>query len=153
MGYLNIHGSKLIYHSRSMSHDENTFNITGFPFMEVSTNHPYGPTYNPLPPEIGSEVCIHPSIPQSERWLTGCLSSTVTPSPWPSSRYRKIRPRPAPASPAPRNKNEDNPLDQRPTKKARRTQPGFTGTTNQLARRHETRSAWLAPPPFVTLAN
>ncbi|EKV13829.1 hypothetical protein PDIG_35730 [Penicillium digitatum PHI26] len=136
-----------------MSHDENAFNVTGFPFMEVSTNHPYGPTYNPLPPEICSEVCIHPSIPQSERWLTGCLSSTVTPSPWPSSRYRKIRPRPARTSPAPGSKNEDIQLDQRPTKKARRTQYRVTGTINQPARRNQTRYAWPVPPTLFTLAN
>ncbi|KAG0158396.1 hypothetical protein PDIDSM_5910 [Penicillium digitatum] len=82
-----------------MSHDENAFNVTGFPFMEVSTNHPYGPTYTPLPPEICSESLLLPGQVQ----------------------------------------------DQRPTKKARRTQYRVTGTINQPARRNQT-SAAKTPP-------
>lgn len=148
-----IHGSNLIHYLRSMSHDGNPFNFTRLMFTEVPTNYSYGPTYNPLPPGIGSEISIHPNGLQSESWLTGSVSSAVTPSLCQSPRYREIRPRPAPTSPQPEiKKNISQPVGMH-TENTRRTVSGVAGRTNQPARRNEARSAWLASPPFVTLAN
>ncbi|CAG8906830.1 unnamed protein product [Penicillium nalgiovense] len=106
-----------------MSHARNPFNVTGFVFTEVPTNYSIGPTYNPLPSEIGS------------------VSSTVTPSPRSSSSYREIRPRPAPTLPQPETKNEEKQRVRRPTKKTRRRVYGLTGTPNQPPRRNETSAA------------
>ncbi|CAG8169819.1 unnamed protein product [Penicillium nalgiovense] len=124
-----------------MSHAPNPFNVTGFVFTEAPTNYSIGPTYNPLPSEIGSGSSLHPSVPQSESWLTGSVSSTVTPSPRSSSSYREIRPRPAPTLPQPETKNEEKQRVRRPTKKTRRRVYGLTGTPNQPARRNETSAA------------
>jgi hypothetical protein len=88
-----------------MDHDEVPANIiTGPPFINIPTNHPYDLRYAlvmGLVPEIDPPSVPHQTL---QNWTTPSATSVVTQSPLPTLRFRKIRPRPSneppPTSPA-----------------------------------------------------